>query len=546
VTQADNLTTRGAYFDGDLEATGYVKGDGIHLTNLPSVTAVTGLTLDDVVTNDNVCTVSGAYFNGDLEASGFVKGNGSLLTNLGYMTSTGLDDATAQGSSTNRKISFTNTVTSLETSGNVLVSGNVTCSQPLKGNGEFLTGVANSYNLSLVNTSVTSVEGKKIITNTSSLTNVTQGDILISTANGTLGKLPIGTNGKVLYSNPTSLQPEWKTFTDIFNVSSRTSTLESKAIFADTPNLSSLTTGDILYGYANNDIRRLSRVTTAPNTHLTSGDYGTGYGRLLRMDEMGENVMWLHPSNYNANSGNYAPIFTTGTSPINYITVTLKTDPVAKCPKGSVPLRIPIRDAAPPNDLLFTFRFDQTAFYSETGREYTYSAPTTKHPNNIKWKLYTYGSVHVGGRFNGDGSKIMFPQGNPALPPVFQVAASGSPQIGKSGQILTFSDRRRKTKIRSMSNALDKLSRMIPQLYDKEGKRESGFIAQELYYDVPEMRHVVWPDRDASPNDDAPEPDYSDWGTRMACIRYFEIVPYIVKSIQELRVRIEKLKNNKQ
>ena len=154
--------------------------------------------------------------------------------------------------------------------------------------------------------------------------------------------------------------------------------------------------------------------------------------------------------------------------------------------------------------------------------------------------------MHVGGRFNGDGSKIMFPQGNPAITPIFQVTASGSPQIGKSGQILTFSDRRRKTKIRSMSNALDKLSRMIPQLYDKEGKRESGFIAQELYYDVPEMRHVVWPDRDASPNDDAPEPDYSDWGTRMACIRYFEIVPYIVKSIQELRVRIEKLKNNKQ
>ena len=314
VTQAGNLTTRGAYFDGDLEATGYVKGDGIHLTNLPAVTAVTGLTLDDVVTNGNVCTVSGAKFNGDLEASGFVKGNGSLPTNLGYMTSTGLNDATTQGSSTNRKISFTNTVTSLETSGNVLVSGNVTCSQPLKGNGEFLTGVANSYNLSLVNTSVTSVEGKKIITNTSSLTNVTQGDILISTANGTLGKLTIGTNGKVLYSNPTSLQPEWKTFTDIFNVSSRTSTLESKAIFAGTPNLSSLTTGDILYGYANNDIRRLSRVTTAPNTYRTTGDYGTGYGRLLRMDENGENVMWLHPSNYNTNSGNYTPIFTTGTS----------------------------------------------------------------------------------------------------------------------------------------------------------------------------------------------------------------------------------------
>ena len=539
VTQAGNLTTRGAYFDGDLEATGYVKGDAIHLTNLPAVTAVTGLTLDDVVTNGNVCTVSGAKFNGDLEASGFIKGNGSLLTNLGYMTSTGLDDATAQGSSTNRKISFTNAVTSLETSGNVLVSGNVTCSQPLKGNGEFLTGVANSYNLSLVNTSVTSVEGKKIITNTSSLTNVTQGDILISTVNGTLGKLPIGANGKVLYSNPTSLQPEWKTFTDIFNVSSRTSTLESKAIFAGTPNLSSLTTGDILYGYANNDIRRLSRVTTAPNTHLTYGDYGTGYGRLLRVDEWGENVMWLHPSNYTQNSGNI-PLFISGTSgTLNYITIELRTDKVLRY---ITPGRIPIASGAAPSDLLFSLRFNDSMFYSENGRSYS-GTGSTKHPSGIKWKLYTYGDLYAN-YIHGDGSKMVFPTGpTPIGGSTFN--ASGASSLGKAGQLLVFSDKRRKSKIKAMSKSLDTLSKLVPKLYEKEGKRESGFIAQEMYYGVREMRHIVWPDRDANPNDDAPEPNYSDWGKRYACLRYLHFIAYVVKSIQELKERMERLKNNR-
>ena len=535
VTQAGNLTTRGAYFDGDLEATGYVKGDAIHLTNLPAVTAVTGLTLDDVVTNGNVCTVSGAKFIGDLEASGFIKGNGSLLTNLGYMTSTGLDDATAQGSSTNRKINFTNTVTSLETSGNVLVSGNVTCSRPLKGNGEFLTGVANSYNLSLVNTSVTSVEGKKIITNTSSLTSVTQGDMLISTANSTLGKLPIGTNGKVLYSNPTSLQPEWKTFTDIFNVSSRTSTLESKAIFAGTPNLSSLTTGDILYGYANNDIRRLSRVTSAPNTWRSNGDYGTGYGRLLRMDETGKNIIWLHPTN-GLDSDGTQHIFKTDASRLK-----IKTKLVEARDRWTDRIEVSTR--------WFDIKFANQMFFSINGTTYldmdSSAQSSSGHPNNIKYHCYLLGKCYFNA-CHGDGSGLYFGSVIRGFHVVSNPWTGPNAALGKNGSLLTFSDRRRKSNIKNISNALEKLSKLVPRIYDMKGKRTSGFIAQEVYYDAREMRHIVWPDRDASPNDDAPEPDYSDWGKRMACLKYLQPIAYIVKSIQELRVRIEKLKNNKQ
>jgi hypothetical protein len=573
-----NTTNRGVYFNGDLEATGYFLGDATYITNLPYVSGPVGLTLDDVVVNGNTVTVRGAYFNGDLQASGYLIGDGTYITNAidqtldlddivttnnvssigavfggdvsasGFLIGDGslvtnlpintLQEVTTSGSSTNKFITFTNGVTSLETSGNVVVTGNVTCSK-LVGSGEFLGGVANTYELSVLSSSISSVENKKIITNTSGLTGVTKGDLLTSTNNGVLGKLSIGSNGQLLLADTTTSLPKWETITNIFNIGSRTTDLENEFIFSNTVNLSSLTTGDILYGYGTNDIRRLARETTADNTILTYGDYGTGYGRLLRMDEWGENVMWLHPSNYDTNAGN-AQIFTTGTSgTLDYISLNLLTDQTAISMTG----RIPIATGAPPSDLLFSLRFNDTMFYSENGRSYS-GTGDTKHPSGIKWKLYTYGDIYAN-YIHGDGSKMVFPQS-----PITPVGGgtlnpSGAPELGKAGQLLVFSDKRRKSKIKAMSTTLNTLSKLVPKLYEKEGKRESGFIAQEMYYDVREMRHIVWPDRDANPNDDAPEADYSDWGKRYACLRYLHFIAYVVRSIQELRERIERLKNNK-
>ena len=563
-----NTTNRGAYFDGDLEATGYFLGDATYITNLPYVSGPAGLTLDDVVVNGNLVTVSGAYFDGDLGASGYLIGDGTYITNAvdqtldfndivttnnvssvgavfsGDVTASGfligdgslvtnlpintLQEVTTSGSSTNRFITFTNGVTSLETSGNVVVTGNVTCSK-LVGSGEFLGGVANTYELSVLSSSISSVENKKIITNTSGLTGVTKGDLLTSTTNGVLGKLSIGSNGQILIADTL---PKWETITNIFNIGSRTTNLENEFIFSNTVNLSSLATGDILYGYGTNDIRRLARETTADNTTLTYGDYGTGYGRLLRMDEWGENVMWLHPSNYDTNAGN-AQIFTTGTSgTLDYISLNLITD--VSVQGSSERINIPSN--------LFSVKFESQMFYSENGHSYS-GTGSTKHPSGIKWKLYTYGDIYAN-YIHGDGSKMVFPQ-FPIVPGFQTGNPSGSPELGKAGQLLVFSDKRRKSKIQSMSTTLNTLSKLVPKLYEKEGKRESGFIAQEMYYGVREMRHIVWPDRDANPNDDAPEADYSDWGKRYACLRYLHFIAYVVRSIQELRERIERLKNNK-
>jgi hypothetical protein len=538
-----NTVSRGAKFNGDLQATGLVKGNGSQLTNLGYMTNAQTLDLDDVVVNGN--TVSrGAKFNGDLEATGNVIADGSLLTNLGYMTSTGLNDVTTQGSSTNYKVNFTNSVTSFQTSGDMNVSGNVTCHGSLKGNGEFLTGVANSYNLSILNTSITSLENSIIITNTSSLTNVSRGDILVSGSNGTLGKLPIGTNGKVLYSNNINLQPEWKTFTDIFDIPNRTSALESKSLFTITPNISSLVTGDILYGYANNDLRRFSRQTTAPNTYLTSGDYGTGYGRLLRMDEIGENIMWLHPTTgLDLNNSSSNAIFHVDSVNPAYLKIrTLLTE---------TPYDWPDRITISSTTKKFDIKFCTGMFYSRNGVSHldTDSGAVSYpgHPNNVKYNWYLLGNLRITGTFHGDGSGLF--RGSIARPASSSNAPRNvgtAPILGKDGALLTYSDRRRKSNIKNISNALEKLTKLVPKIYDTKGKRKSGFIAQEVYYNARELRHIVWPDRDASPNDDAPEKDYSDWGTRSACLRYPHLIAYIVKSIQELRVRIEKLKNNKE
>jgi len=535
VTTNGNVTTNGVLISGNIETSGYFLGDASMMSNLSYINNIQSIGLEDVILNGNVSTF-GAYFGGDLEVGGYFIGNGNGIFNLPWQET--LQEVTTQGSVTDINVNFTNGITSFETSGNVVITGNVTCSK-LIGSGEFLGGVANTYELSVLSSSISSVENKKIITNTSGLTGVTKGDLLTSTTNGVLGKLSIGSNGQLLLADTTTSLPKWETITNIFNIGSRTTNLENEFIFSNTVNLSSLTTGDILYGYGTNDIRRLARETTADNTHLTYGDYGTGYGRLLRMDEWGENVMWLHPSNYDTNAGN-AQIFKTGTSgTLDYIWLDLLTDQTAI----SEPYRIPIATGGPPSDRLFSLRFNDTMFYSENGRSYS-GTGSTKHPSGIKWKLYTYGDIYAN-YIHGDGSKMVFPQSQSVPVGGGSLNPSGAPNLGKSGQLLVFSDKRRKSKIKAMSKSLDTLSKLVPKLYEKEGKRESGFIAQEMYYDVREMRHIVWPDRDANPNDDAPEADYSDWGKRYACLRYLHFIAYVVRSIQELRGRIERLKNNK-
>ena len=96
-------------------------------------------------------------------------------------------------------------------------------------------------------------------------------------------------------------------------------------------------------------------------------------------------------------------------------------------------------------------------------------------------------------------------------------------------------------------------------------KRESGLIAQEVYYNCPELRHLVSVGEDIDEDENATIPtpveidlsnnDITDdinydelgWGqSDCAGLNYIGLIPYLIKSIQELHQRIEVLENNTQ
>jgi hypothetical protein len=151
------------------------------------------------------------------------------------------------------------------------------------------------------------------------------------------------------------------------------------------------------------------------------------------------------------------------------------------------------------------------------------------------------------------------------------------------------SDDRIKTNEVMISNALETLLKLKPQVYDKhsfefdsltpeeysntsnvtgyvyspsfqlwrkrrlsdESKRESGFIIQDIWYEVPELRHTIRLADDANPVDIIPsddiqiDPDYdkAGWGQDSSHLMYQQFIPYLVKGIQEVNSQLQAEKN---
>ena len=89
--------------------------------NIQKYKGAAASTLQDVTDNGNTTT-------GDIiTTSGFFIGDGSLLTGIaGASSAFSFQDTSDRGNTTSNTIQFTNTITSLTTSGNVIVAGNVT------------------------------------------------------------------------------------------------------------------------------------------------------------------------------------------------------------------------------------------------------------------------------------------------------------------------------------------------------------------------------------------------------------------------------------
>ena len=455
VVNESNTATIGAKFGGDLEATGFVKGDGSLLTNLPSAPSVT---LSSVCANDNVATI-GAVFQGDLEATGFVKGNGSQLTNLPVPN---LQAVTSVNSSTPDKVSFQNLVTSLETSGNVLVTGNVTASK-FYGSGSELTSIASQSDLNDNSSRISTLGGKTIITNTSGITtNFTKGDILYASGNGTLSKRGISsTAGQVLQVS--SGVPVWGAAPGISSLNTSITDLENDIMITSTSGITGFTQGDILYASGTNTLTRLPK-----------GNAGQ--------------FLTIHSS-----SG--IPTWTNGPSAsTSFITESYNTSGEA---------RVGIHNTSPQHSISF-------------GKSY-----------------YEYVE---GTSASGEGRSNLVIDGN-IYAEYFYGSGTGLTNIQQSGS----SDIRIKSNISIIVNSLDTISKLNPVIYEKNGMIESGFIAQDIWYDAPELKHAVIPGDGATPNETKNEPSYDDWGANVAQLDYHCIIPYAVGAINELREMVEQL-----
>ena len=135
---------------------------------------------------------------------------------------------------------------------------------------------------------------------------------------------------------------------------------------------------------------------------------------------------------------------------------------------------------------------------------------------------------------------------------------------GRAVSLSSSSDDRLKVNEQKIEGALTTLQKLVPQTYTKyehfdiSGNKtttdlssnsvfEAGLIAQEIYYNAPELRHLVTAGDDASANNFHPQeydlsgndiqhdPDYTalGWGTQPVIVNYTQLIPYLIKAVQE-------------
>ena len=138
-------------------------GGGLSNINASSTTGNLQAVTDNGATTTNKITFSNgitslqtsgnALVTGNVTAS-FYRGDGGTLSNIA--ASKNFQEVTDLGATSSHKITLTNGVTSLQTSGNVSVTGNVTASE-FYGDGKTLTGVALSADLASNSTRIGTV-----------------------------------------------------------------------------------------------------------------------------------------------------------------------------------------------------------------------------------------------------------------------------------------------------------------------------------------------------------------------------------------------------
>jgi hypothetical protein len=256
---------------GNLQA---VTDNGAATTN--KITLTNGLT--SLVTSGNVLVT------GNVTAS-FFRGDGGTLSNIA--ANKNFQEVTDLGATSSNKITLTNSATSLQTSGNVVVTGNVTASK-FYGDGTTLTGVALSTDLVSNSTRIGTVS-TDLASNSTRIGTVSTDLASNSTRIGTVStdlasnSTRIGTVSTDLVSNSTRIGT---VSTDLVDNSTRISTVSTD-----------LASNVLRIGTLESEVQPLDRGGTGQTSYST-GDilYGASSGTTLNK---------LSPAGSNADVGKF-------------------------------------------------------------------------------------------------------------------------------------------------------------------------------------------------------------------------------------------------
>ena len=186
---------------------------------------------------------------------------------------------------------------------------------------------------------------------------------------------------------------------------------------------------------------------------------------------------------------------------------------------------------------------------------------------SLYWKgSGVQGRIYVGGgsmEIRTDSNhRMQFKTGGSAQPTTMTIDTNRNLTVHRT--FYNNSDDRLEENEELITHACETLSKLRQQLYDKKPDienhdsttwdKESGLIAQEIYYDAPELRHLVYrsPELDEEGNsiplpeiptsiDPQQDPDYPSWGKDPASINYIGLTAYLIKASTELHERVKAL-----
>ena len=239
--------------------------------NIQKYKGAAASTLQDVTDNGNTTTGDLITTIGNIYVSnGYYVGDGSLLTGIaGASSAFSFQDTSDRGNTTSNTIQFINTHTSLITSGNIVVAGNVTATD-FYGDGTTLTGITLSTDMTSNVIRISNLE-----------TNLTANSVRIGSLETDLTSNATRVTNLETYlsdnaSRTTSLE------TDLTSNASRMGTAETNISSLETD----VTSNTARVGSLETDLTsNASRITTVENNVLISNSSGLtsgiGQGEIL-------------------------------------------------------------------------------------------------------------------------------------------------------------------------------------------------------------------------------------------------------------------------